>query len=209
MTELYFGRHGQSQMNLSVELVGGQSNHSPLSPLGELQAQTLGLYLADSNIEFDAAYSSTAKRAYDTAKIALEAAGIVLPIEQDEALLEMSQGDAEGRLRTEIYTEAVIEAIRLQLLDFALPGGESIRQVGERVLAWILEAEHKHPNQTLFVASHGLAIRSAAGLSLGWTHPEIIGYETKNASLTKFEVEDGKIHVPFIGKDVISSLMNK
>ncbi|MCD8248496.1 MAG: histidine phosphatase family protein, partial [Lachnospiraceae bacterium] len=61
---LYFVRHGQTDTNVAGLLVGTSGNPT-LTETGEEMAAQLGEGLRD--IRFDASYSSTLTRAYDTA----------------------------------------------------------------------------------------------------------------------------------------------
>ena len=51
--------------------------------------------------------------------------------------MEMSQGQWEGRLRSEIYTPDLLNAIDRSQPDFHAPGGESQRQVEYRIIEFI------------------------------------------------------------------------
>lgn len=200
-TKIFIARHAECEMNLIYdEIIGGRSNESPLSELGEAQAAQLGRYILNHEINPDFYFASPAVRARDTIDIVLKTMGLSQPVTIDERLLEMSQGDAEGKPRKEIYTDAVLAAIRRQLLDFALPGGESMNEVGERVLEWLNEVAKLYPEKTILAGGHGLAIRCAAGMVLNWSHPEILAAQTPNASLSLFVVEKGVVRVMFVGK---------
>lgn len=69
--------------NLTVDQrIGGRTNHSPLTPLGERQAQALGAHLraalAHAGVQPQRCrfFSSTAVRAEDTARIVMEALNV-------------------------------------------------------------------------------------------------------------------------------------
>ena len=68
-------RHGESQMNTRSDLVGGFSPQTPLTETGAAQARALGEHLVREGIAIDLAYTSTAVRARETARIALSAVG--------------------------------------------------------------------------------------------------------------------------------------
>jgi broad specificity phosphatase PhoE len=109
---LLFVRHGESQMNTSAHLLGGQHNHVPLTQKGINQATLLGRRLLFDRTTFDHVYSSTAVRAVTTAEIALKHGGSVvapdsIKVEQSASLLEQDQGDWEGMHRKDVYTAEV------------------------------------------------------------------------------------------------------
>jgi len=54
-----------------------------------------------------------------------------------EAVQEMSQGQWEGRNRSEIYTPALVPIINSTQPDFRAPGGESQRQVEFRMMEFL------------------------------------------------------------------------
>lgn len=206
-TEIYVARHAESAMNVAAHLVGGRSNHAPLSkPQGEFQATEFGLWMKDAEFVPDAVYATPALRTQLTAKFALLAAGLDVPVGIRENLQELSQGIAEGRPRTEVYIPDVVAEIEELHLDFAFEGGESKRQAGERTLDDYRELALLHPNQKVLVFGHGFNTRCAAGLLLGWTQEEILTAQTDNVSLSRFEATNGKITVDFIGKNVVAQL---
>jgi broad specificity phosphatase PhoE len=51
--------------------------------------------------------------------------------------MEMSQGQWEGRLPSDIYTPNLLNAIDISQPDFHAPGGESQRQVEYRIIEFI------------------------------------------------------------------------
>ncbi|OAY74412.1 hypothetical protein ACMD2_26991 [Ananas comosus] len=55
----------------------------------------------------------------------------------NDALIEMSQGQWEGCLRSEIYTPEMINLIEKAQPDFSAPSGESLRQVGFRIIEFL------------------------------------------------------------------------
>jgi broad specificity phosphatase PhoE len=169
MRRIVLVRHGQSEMNLKqAAIVGGQSNESPLTPVGVAQAKALGRHLLARHLAPHAApalvTSSPAVRARDTARIALREAGMgAAEIRETPALLELAQGAWEGKPRGECYTPETLAAIAADPWNFAAPGGgESQRAVEERVIAHVTREvlprlQPGGPPALLF--AHGLAIK--------------------------------------------------
>lgn len=58
-------------------------------------------------------------------------------VELTEAVQELSQGQWEGRSRSEIYTSAVVPIMNSTQPDFQAPGGESQRQVEFRMIEFL------------------------------------------------------------------------
>lgn len=109
MTEFLFVRHAESLTNCQPEIIAGRSHSAALSTRGEQQAALLGAYLREAYDELAHVYSSGAVRTDATARIALHAAGYTQRPTVDERLLEVSQGDYEGRVRSEVYSPEAIE----------------------------------------------------------------------------------------------------
>jgi broad specificity phosphatase PhoE len=160
--DLYLIRHAESHANHDTGIVGGRQNESPLSPLGERQAAALGKRLAADGIWFDEVYASTAVRAYQTASIACKELGISAITSMDD-LLELSQGAFERQPRAAVYTPEVMAQIKADQWEFRPPGGESQRDVEERMLRWV--QQHALPKyedgkrHAIAVFSHGMSIK--------------------------------------------------
>ena len=55
-------------------------------------------------------------------------------------LLELSQGDWEGKTRSKIYTPKILSLMNKRNWDFSAPNGESQRDVEKRMLKWMNKA---------------------------------------------------------------------
>lgn len=164
MVSVYFIRHAESEGNVNHHLIGGQSNHLPLTARGIDQAQHLGQRLKQEQIQFQAIYSSVAVRALETARIATEFLSPEAPeIQTTEAILEVGQGEWEGQIRADIYTPELMAQIQSAPLDFKAPGGESIREVQTRMYDWLeTTVAPLDPAEHISIAAftHGFALRS-------------------------------------------------
>ncbi|EFN50554.1 hypothetical protein CHLNCDRAFT_136882, partial [Chlorella variabilis] len=82
---------------------------------------------------------------------------------QSEQLLELEQGEWEGRVRRECFTPELTAQFAADPWglgwNFAPPGGESQRQVEERMLAYLREEvlPRLSPDAPAIVVSHGMA----------------------------------------------------
>lgn len=158
MLELWLVRHGQTDWNIDGR-IQGQSD-VPLNAAGRAQAQALARELAD--VPFTAVYSSDLERARETAKII--AAPHCLPVKIDVRLREINQGEWEGLNLIDIRERYDWEYRHNQSYspDFRPPGGESAREVAERVQAAIEDIHKEHPNGAVLVVTHGLAAATVA-----------------------------------------------
>lgn len=151
MQHILLIRHAECVMNLHLATtIGGRANDSPLTKRGRAQAAALGERLArlPANQRPSLLFASTAVRARETAEAISKALRekssgggekTCIPVRLHEELLEIEMGEWAGKDRKETYTAEVLARIRASPLDFAAPGGESQRQVEERVARLIEE----------------------------------------------------------------------
>lgn len=204
MTEFLFVRHCESEMNRRPDLVGGRSNHTPPTTRGIYQAALVGTYFREHMMTFDTIVSSGAVRTDSTARVIIETAGYDQELLTDPRLQEVSQGFFEGEPRKNVYLPEVIERYQLNELHGHLPGGESILDCQERMLAFLNDQHIENPDGKLLVVSHGLAVRAIVGKILGQSKQQILATETPNVSLTHIAVNDSVPTVTYVGKTVIS-----
>jgi alpha-ribazole phosphatase len=154
MTQLVLIRHGETEWNVEGRWQGQAD--VPLNARGQQQAQELAQELADTGIS--AIYSSDLQRAYATAQALAQKTG--LEIHTDERLREIHQGDWQGMLVTEIQERYAsrFEDRRKNPLTVAPPGGESVAEVKERVIAAVEDILERHPNHRVAIVSHGFAL---------------------------------------------------
>lgn len=203
MTELYLIRHGESDMNTKSHLIGGRSNETPLTEKGIAQAEQLGRYFLQEHIVPDQVYASPAIRTRHTALHTLKAMGIDTEPLIDDRLQELEQGEWVGQNRTIIYNDEVLADIAAQGKDFKSPGGESMNEVGERMLEWVESTIDTSENRRVFVFTHGFAIRCLASILHGWSHAETYGTKTDNASVSLFTNRTTYWQLSYIGRNFI------
>lgn len=164
MLSVYLFRHAESEGNVQHHLVGGQSNHYRLTETGENQSRLLGKRLQAENHQFEALYSSTAVRTQATAAIATAAMSSSPDLQLRTELLELSQGQWEGQVRTDIYTPEQLSIVRSDPYDFRPPGGESQRDVESRMYTWLDEVVDTYDREDQHVRigafTHGFAIKT-------------------------------------------------
>lgn len=157
-------------MNLELaDKVGGRSNSSPLTAHGRQQSQALGRHLHKVFIaqglkptENCNVFSSTAVRAVETARLAMQALGIPANhLITSNEILEQCMGAWEGAKRAECYTPHVLKNIEADTHGFAAPGGESQRDVELRMIKFlnsVLQASTEQRRLSL-VFGHGMAFK--------------------------------------------------
>ena len=147
-------RHGETAANRD-RVIQGQSD-VPLSPEGIRQAELLARRWQDRR--FDAVYSSDLSRALRTAEIV---APYAKPIPAAE-LREMDLGAWVGRTTDEVAELFPDEwkAFRSCSVDCRATGGESRRDLLERITRFFRAAALRHDGQNVLVVTHGGALRA-------------------------------------------------
>ncbi len=163
MSILVLVRHGESQWNLENRFTGWVD--VPLTEKGIAEAKNAGERLKKENIHFDAAFTSSLKRAQDTLKLILECLGqSSIPVEKDQALNERHYGDLQGLNKAETAKKFGEDQVKIwrRSYDVAPPNGESLKDTAARTLPYfeskILPELKKGKN--ILVAAHGNSLRS-------------------------------------------------
>ena len=179
----YIFRHGETEYNKERRWQGCGID-MPLDMTGEAQAHELANFLQDKGLEI--VYSSPLKRALQTAEVVVEKIHVPLKIIPD--LREGCFGKVEGMLKTDI-AKAYPEIFATWYeeggtLDIGFPGGETKRQMQERMLK-VLDELLKTKETVIGIASHGSSIRY---LLMNFGHkPSAM----KNTALFKLSFKDG------------------
>lgn len=176
VTTLHLIRHGQSEWNLTRRLQG-QVADVPLTPLGVEQARAAADALAGRPVA--AVHSSDLLRARQTAEAVAAALG--LPVQLDPGLREQSYGALEGMLTDDVLAAAPYDFTDP---DGRAPGGESIRDVHERVGRRLAGYAQRYAGRECVLVSHGDTIRVALAWLDGRDAGDVPWRETPNGSVT-------------------------
>jgi probable phosphoglycerate mutase len=167
-TVLMLVRHGETPANL--EGVWHGSIDTPLTPRGLLQAERVAGHLAARFSDVVAVYASPLQRARRTAEVIAEATRLAVSV--DAGLGEYHLGTWEGKTYHELFRQQrLLECIR-QDPDFAPHGGESPRQVAERISAALRRIADAHRGGRVVVVTHGGALSIGLGLILDGDYRE-------------------------------------
>ena len=153
---IYITRHGETEWNAAGRIQG--HTDVPLSERGREQARMLAHRLA--SVHIDAAYSSDLARAAETARAALGERDV--PITYTAELREYNKGVFEGLTEAE-YREKYPELYEPSMandLDFAPPGGETIRETSKRLAGIIQRVRDAHMDQSALIVGHGGSLRA-------------------------------------------------
>jgi broad specificity phosphatase PhoE len=127
---LYIARHAETTWNLAGRYQGRRE--SALSALGIQQGFALGSALAGAEPPPARVITSPMQRTRATAAFVAER--LNLPLENDDALIEIAHGTWEGRLRDEIAANdpALYATWRERPAEVVFEEGESLRDVAAR-----------------------------------------------------------------------------
>lgn len=185
MTRLILIRHGETPWNAQGRLQGAIDIE--LSAHGHWQAQRVAAQLCDEPLA--AVISSDLTRARQTA--APLAAALGLPVRPEPRLRERRYGIFEGQTYAALAERHPAEWARHQSreIGWVVPGGESIAQLRERVLAALADIARAYPGAAVAAVAHGgvldVVFRAATGFS--WTAPR--AHALPNAGINRLEVQ--------------------
>ena len=192
MPVLYYVRHGETDFNRQGRLQGRRD--TVLNAHGRQQAAECGvllrdLFARDHRRPQDFKYvASPLKRARETMEIVRATLGLQPhDYKVDARLIEIAYGEWEGLTLQEIETQnaSVLSARERDKWDFAPPGGESYRELADRIGKWYgsLTADS-------VVAAHGGGVRALMAIL------NIVSEE----QATRAQIEQGVIYVFADGK---------
>ncbi len=198
MTNLILIRHGESEANRMGVFAGHID--PDLQGRGVKQAELTAEYIA-GNYSVDKVYSSDLKRAYRTAKSLADKLG--LEIIPDVRLREIDGGKWEN-VKFEDIVKLYPEEFGMWINDIgnaACPDGESVAELGERIMEVLEEIAVNNVGKTVAIATHATPIRVAQGIiqTSGLGEMKDIPY-VSNASVTHLEY-DGDWRVLKAGED--------
>ena len=177
---IYLARHGETADNARGVVQG--SIDTPLNDRGREQARALAAEVADLGIA--AIWTSHLERASETA--AIVGAAIAVEPRVDPRLAESARGAWEGRALRELEASEpdTWEAWKRGGADFRFPGGESLGEHQQRVMAAI-EDVRRGPQPALVIA-HGGTIRVALASQNGRGLEGFWAIRVPNAELIEF-----------------------
>ena len=158
-TILSLVRHGQTSANL--ERVWHGSSDTPLTETGHAQATQVAAFLSEHSADASVVYSSPLLRARSTA--APIAARLQLESRVEPGLCEYDIGSWEGKSFRELHEVHRLWEHIANDLDFAPHGGESPRQVVDRLSTCLRALATRHPGQRVIAVVHGGALSMTLG----------------------------------------------
>lgn len=197
-TEIFLIRHGQSETNLTEVFTG--SVDAPLTDLGKRQAKKSAEYLKEKKI--DVIFSSSLKRAIETAKAFSEMWGI--PIIEEKGFNEIFFGDWSGITYSEARERNPKEydAFKNDIGSFKAPGGESAEELFKRVSEAFARILKENEGKKILIITHGIVIKALLTLSIGKGLKDMQKEAVlTNGSITFIEKEEDRFNILFKGLD--------
>jgi broad specificity phosphatase PhoE len=180
-------RHGETDWN-KEDRFRGRSNVG-LNATGYEQSRKIAARFSGEKIA--AVYSSPLPRALDTA--APLAADHQLQVEPSAELLDVDFGGWEGLSREEAQTKFP-EQFDLWLKApgrVRFPGGESVRQVRNRIETLLRALSEDHLGETVALVSHRITCHVMLCYVLGLTNDALWRLRQDVACINEFELREG------------------
>lgn len=156
-------RHGQSEWN-ALNLFTGWKDPG-LTDQGRQEANQAGKLIQSLNLDFDVMFTSALVRAQLTGDIILNIIKQThIPTIKNQALNERNYGDLAGLNKDDARAKWGAEQVQIwrRSYDTPPPGGESLKDTGERVMPYfnqeILPLIKK--GQNILISAHGNSLRS-------------------------------------------------
>lgn len=157
MGRWFIVRHGETEWNAQGRVQG--HTDVGLSERGVRQAQAICARLA--GVKIDLAFSSDLRRSADTARQILDGREVELHTtarlrEYNKGVFEGLTPEETGQRYPQLYADSQVND-----LDFAPPGGETIRQASARMAGFISGMKARHQDDDVLIVGHGGTLRAA------------------------------------------------
>ncbi len=190
-TRIIIARHGNTfNKGETPRRVGGKTD----LPLVETErGSNVGRYLKAVNLLPAHVFAAPLKRTTETARLAVEAAGLNIPVQIIEDFREVDYGPDENKTEDEVIARIGQDALDKWNKDAIVPDGWEVnpREIIKTWLEWGKKVEHDYHNQNILIVSSNGVIRFAPYLTGDFTkfsaeHDIKVG----TGSICIFEKED-------------------
>ncbi|MFQ5707448.1 MAG: histidine phosphatase family protein [bacterium] len=184
--QIFLIRHGQSAWNGKKRITGQLD--PPLSPKGVQQSQNLARVLEHKTLS--AIYTSSLSRAVETARPTADQHG--LAIHKRDALMELHFGVLQGKFRDhrDPETQALWNRRKENMIDFRVPGGETYRELEQRVKPCLNQIIAQHEGRAVLIVGHRNTNRVILAALMDW--PREVAIELNLRSKYLYEISSGK-----------------
>ena len=189
-------RHGQSEWNALNQFTGWKD--PDLTAKGIEEAHNAGKIIKNLKINFDLVFTSALVRAQNTAEIILEEINQSLSTIKNQALNERNYGDLAGLNKDDARKRWGDEQVHIwrRSYDIPPPGGESLKDTGERVLPFFIKEilPHVCEGKNVLVAAHGNSLRSLIKFLDNISDEDIVKLEIPTGAPIYYVInEDGSV----------------
>ena len=189
-------RHGQSEWNEKNLFTGWRD--PDLTKLGKLEAKKAGELIFSKGIKFNHLFTSVLTRAITTGSLILEELSIdSIPTSRNKALNERDYGDLSGLNKDDARKKWGEKQVHIwrRSYDVPPPGGESLKDTGERVLPYFKEQISPliHKGQNVLIAAHGNSLRSLIKQLDDLSEKEIVELEIPTGAPIVYSFDGGNI----------------
>ena len=189
-------RHGQSEWNALNQFTGWKD--PDLTAKGIEEAHNAGKIINNLKINFDLVFTSALIRAQNTAEIILKEINQPLSTIKNQALNERNYGDLSGLNKDDARKRWGDEQVHIwrRSYDIPPPGGESLKDTGERVLPFFMKEilPHVCDGKNILVAAHGNSLRSLIKFLDDISDEDIVKLEIPTGAPIHYLInEDGSV----------------
>ena len=189
-------RHGQSEWNALNQFTGWKD--PDLTAKGIEEAHNAGRIINNLKINFDLVFTSALIRAQNTAEIILKEINQPLSTIKNQALNERNYGDLAGLNKDDARKRWGNEQVHIwrRSYDVPPPGGESLKDTGERVLPFFMNEilPHVCEGKNVLVAAHGNSLRSLIKFLDNISDEDIVKLEIPTGAPIHYVInEDGSV----------------
>ena len=189
-------RHGQSEWNALNQFTGWKD--PDLTAKGIEEARNAGKIINNLKINFDLVFTSALIRAQNTAEIILKEVNQSLSTIKNQALNERNYGDLAGLNKDDARKRWGDDQVHIwrRSYDIPPPGGESLKDTGERVLPFFMKEilPHVCEGKNVLVAAHGNSLRSLIKFLDNISDEDIVKLEIPTGAPIHYVInEDGSV----------------
>ena len=189
-------RHGQSEWNALNQFTGWKD--PGLTAKGVEEAHNAGRIINNLKINFDLVFTSALIRAQNTAEIILKEINQPLSTIKNQALNERNYGDLAGLNKDDARKRWGDKQVHIwrRSYDIPPPGGESLKDTGERVLPFFMKEIHPYvcKGKNVLVAAHGNSLRSLIKFLDNISDEDIVKLEIPTGAPIHYVInEDGSV----------------
>jgi ribonuclease H / adenosylcobalamin/alpha-ribazole phosphatase len=184
VTTLVLVRHGATAHTADKRFSGGLGGRNPgLTDEGKAQVREVADWLAPLGEAVDAVVTSPVRRTRESAEILAERLG--LDLVEEPGFAEMEFGVWDGLTFAEVEAKWPEElAAWIGSVDVAPSGGESFRQVQERVLGGLRQLLSSYAGKTVIVVSHVTPIKTVVSHAVDAPLTSLFRMELSTASVS-------------------------